>query len=742
MSIYKEVKTTPLNKKHVAHKSWTITDETAANYGIVSFSGQYSDGDFSISDPNESNIANEPKTSRNYFKRNIWNSIYHLYYCDVENAYKSNDSEYLSQQVRNINQKLHVVSIPSGIFGDRLKESNVTMSHATHAFLHDDGAGNLIDRNITNLTNFKTLDRDDYIIKVDFNNGWKLIKGNPLVGDVKFRTGSEHLADISSGPFEPFGENITFDIHKAKQFGLATTQIVFKSGASSTGTSTRIAITDASGVTKVYISDGTATGEVSSFASNAVGFESHVLAPNKATNLKAAIDSANGHNGSITTEIITAGGTTDDTVRITQTVAGAAGNTDLVAESGFLGICDVNPNTTPFTGGSTILPLLSGSYGVEDSTFIHFNGKQTINSGSNSFVEIKNTRTLANSARWNSDFAVSFWVKAGVSQSVTSSFTGGYPVGAGILPPVGTYQYRTLKDHDHNVIVTSRQWSHTVPWEINIYNSSSDRKGKLRFLRGKTENFTEITSSAINDNEWHHVVAQIATGSMQLWVDGTLQTSKADPMTDEIVADSTTDIHIGARRWGFKSRQYYGQVEDMKVGASGTLQKVLRNVFQNRAKNYIYPFKGSMDKFKLMRRALTTPEITSLNTYYRDTNIVGNVFYNHGMIAITDMSGSYTNLLNDYTLQFNATTEHTIHNYQCIVEDEQYNITYNPSARVNFDPNNPKLKGFATSSEFTPYITTIGLYNDFNELLAVAKLANPVKSPSDIDIVFNVQFDT
>ena len=147
-------------------------------------------------------------------------------------------------------------------------------------------------------------------------------------------------------------------------------------------------------------------------------------------------------------------------------------------------------------------------------------------------------------------------------------------------------------------------------------------------------------------------------------------------------------------------------------------------------------------KFKINNRALVDSEINSLYDYYRDTDIVGNLFYNHGIAVITDQSGSYTDLVNDYTLYFKATTEHSIHNYQCIVEDEQFNITYNPSARVNYDINNPKLKGFATASDFTPYITTIGLYNDFNELLAIGKLANPVKSPTDIDIVFNVQFDT
>ena len=112
------------------------------------------------------------------------------------------------------------------------------------------------------------------------------------------------------------------------------------------------------------------------------------------------------------------------------------------------------------------------------------------------------------------------------------------------------------------------------------------------------------------------------------------------------------------------------------------------------------------------------------------------------MAVITHPSGSYTSLINDYTLKFKATTEHTIHNYQCIIEDEQYNFTFNPSARKNQDKNNSRLQAFATASDFAPYITTIGLYNEFNELLAIGKLANPVKSPQELDLVINVQFDT
>ena len=107
--VYKDVKTTPLNKKHIAHKEWTISDETSGTFGIVSYSGQYSNGEFSISDPSSSNVPLEPLTSNNFYARIIFNSIHNLYYTDVENFAKSKDNEYLGQQIRTLNQRFHKV---------------------------------------------------------------------------------------------------------------------------------------------------------------------------------------------------------------------------------------------------------------------------------------------------------------------------------------------------------------------------------------------------------------------------------------------------------------------------------------------------------------------------------------------------------------------------------------------------------------------------------------------------------
>jgi hypothetical protein len=52
------------------------------------------------------------------------------------------------------------------------------------------------------------------------------------------------------------------------------------------------------------------------------------------------------------------------------------------------------------------------------------------------------------------------------------------------------------------------------------------------------------------------------------------------------------------------------------------------------------------------------------------------------------------------------------------------------------------LRDFATGSAFQPYATAIGLYNDDNELLMVAKLGKPMMISPDTDMTFIVKYDT
>ena len=51
------------------------------------------------------------------------------------------------------------------------------------------------------------------------------------------------------------------------------------------------------------------------------------------------------------------------------------------------------------------------------------------------------------------------------------------------------------------------------------------------------------------------------------------------------------------------------------------------------------------------------------------------------------------------------------------------------------------LLDIVTGSEFSPYVTTIGLFDDHQDLLAIGKLAKPIKNDKEMDISFIVRFD-
>lgn len=98
--------------------------------------------------------------------------------------------------------------------------------------------------------------------------------------------------------------------------------------------------------------------------------------------------------------------------------------------------------------------------------------------------------------------------------------------------------------------------------------------------------------------------------------------------------------------------------------------------------------------------------------------------------------------LSTHTGSFNLLfqNEHIIYENEihCTVRESEFNLSYNPSLQSD---SSGSLYGFATSSIFTPYVTTIGLYNDNDELLMVAKLAKPIMVPLDTDITFVIKYD-
>lgn len=156
------------------------------------------------------------------------------------------------------------------------------------------------------------------------------------------------------------------------------------------------------------------------------------------------------------------------------------------------------------------------------------------------------------------------------------------------------------------------------------------------------------------------------------------------------------------------------------------------------------------------------------NLYLSGSNVlrVGDIIYPHGMVIITNPT--YWSIVggtvfgnsrqqSGVTVSFRNTLPIFTHNYHCKIRDFEYNYTYNPSALsgsigtvYNSDGeiystsgsiNKGDRQNNITGSIFQPYITTIGLYNDANELIAVGKIAQPVPKSANTEMTIIVKID-
>lgn len=75
---------------------------------------------------------------------------------------------------------------------------------------------------------------------------------------------------------------------------------------------------------------------------------------------------------------------------------------------------------------------------------------------------------------------------------------------------------------------------------------------------------------------------------------------------------------------------------------------------------------------------------------------------------------------------------------RCIIGESELNYSQNPTLQTG---SYGDIKEFALDETFSPYVTTVGLYNDANELLAVAKLGQPMPLSSTTDTVLIIRID-
>lgn len=118
---------------------------------------------------------------------------------------------------------------------------------------------------------------------------------------------------------------------------------------------------------------------------------------------------------------------------------------------------------------------------------------------------------------------------------------------------------------------------------------------------------------------------------------------------------------------------------------------------------------------------------------------VGNVIYPQGQIIITDeIVARYYNNYVDGRIKWKSTQPIYTYNFHCKLKESEFTHTLNPSA---LNGENGDIADNVAGEEFSPYFTTIGLYNDSNELIAIAKAGQPIPVPKDTDMTVVVKLD-
>jgi hypothetical protein len=340
------------------------------------------------------------------------------------------------------------------------------------------------------------------------------------------------------------------------------------------------------------------------------------------------------------------------------------------------------------------------------------------------YYEVRNADSNFNFSGRNS-FAFSFWVNIPPTQS-------NLQLSYNPLFDKRTTKDLTVRDRITKVVSTIDSNDHPTiqgessdyPFDIKLYNRTAglSKEHKIEFSQKSGTSIFSVTSSAVSHSVWNHIICQKSASYYQIWVNGILHGQTTGSITSNT---SNTNRFF--------------------IGSNGTTTG---------------SFSGYLDEIRIYGKGLTTEQITYLgnnsfeNGYAYQTSRIGNVFYKQGMIIVSDPRPKYANTFlgqngnfdfdgtnYGFTGSFRSTTTFYEHEITCKIRKSEFNFTQNWTIRQDKNDSSQFVDDYATSSFFNPYVTTIGLYNDKYDLVAIGKLSSPLEKRDDVDLNIIIRFD-
>jgi len=304
----------------------------------------------------------------------------------------------------------------------------------------------------------------------------------------------------------------------------------------------------------------------------------------------------------------------------------------------------------------------------------------------------------------------------------------------------------------------NKSFTFTGDGELSASNADVNR-----FL-GKNINFTASNNNATGFNSGSLILSQssIYDSIKELYYSNYITSSFGDnAVTSSILlgSDASGDVLVGNVGSNGRYANYLqSTLTQSRYFPTGSGEEVL--VFSIPSKlygDYIQP-----ESFELYLNSDDWTNVQSLITDDGEGNLlsasinVGNIFYPHGIAVLTQQNWNNSVDLENLYLAEDAfpsvkvafSSSYSIYEtqYKCTIDESEFNFSQNPSIISGSITDNAitasnKPYDFATGSYFSPYVTTVGMYNEQHELLAVGKLAQPLPTSQTTDTTILVNID-
>lgn len=290
----------------------------------------------------------------------------------------------------------------------------------------------------------------------------------------------------------------------------------------------------------------------------------------------------------------------------------------------------------------------------------------------------------------------------------------------------------------------------------------TDNDVQIDRLRGIKGDFEFTQSLTGNNNDQYSVL--VYDSVKELYYTNFLTSSAGSPLQTQSLFpgdDSNGDVFVGNPDSSGRYENYLQSTNDtirFLPTSSGEEIAVL-SIPSRLWGDYIQP---NSFEYKIISESVTHLITDDGNgNLYSNGTYVGNIIYPHGIVTFTNCKGNPSECngyghsiygtcvygkdlyLEDFfrsnvTCSFSSSFDIYETQYKATINEFEFNFSQNPS--IISGSTDGTVYDFVTGSFFSPYVSTVGLYDDNQNLLAVGKLSQPlpVSRTTDTTIFINI----